>query len=238
MEETSIQLSVIVLAYMAQETLVSFVDQLHREISALHVTFEIIIVANYEEISLPDNTPKVAQQLAETYRQVKVISKVKSGKMGWDMKTGLAAATGNYLAVIDGDGQMPSSDIPTVYKIMATGDFDLVKTFRAKRFDGLWRLMLSKIYNLLFSLLYRTDFPVNDINSKPKIFARSTYLKMNLRSNDWFTDAEIMLEANRLKLRVCQVATVFYKNERRTSFVNTGTIFEFIVNLIKYKQYY
>lgn len=46
---------------------------------------------------------------------------------------------------------------------------------------------------------------------------------MNLKSNDWFTDAEIMIEANRLKLRICDIATVFYNNERRSSFVRPTT---------------
>lgn len=235
--EYNIELSVVVLAYMAEETLSSFIEQLHNEVSQLNISFEIIIVANYYETGT-DLTPQIARELNGKYPRVKVISQVKKGKMGWDMNSGLKASLGRFIAVIDGDGQMPSSDIPTVYKIIATGDFDLVKTFRIKRFDGLYRKLLSDIYNFLFSLLYRTDFPVKDINSKPKIFSGETFQRMNLRSNDWFTDAEIMLEANRLKLRICQVATVFYRNERRRSFVKTEAIFEFIYNLIRYKFIY
>jgi hypothetical protein len=46
---------------------------------------------------------------------------------------------------------------------------------------------------------------------------------MNLLSNDWFTDAEIMIQALNNKIKICEVATVFYKNERRASFVSVGT---------------
>lgn len=221
---------------MTEETLRTFVGQLLREMESLAIKFEIIVVANYDLLS--DSTPQVAKELSETDSRIRFIAQEKQGKMGWDMKTGLDAAKGNYLAVIDGDGQMPSSDIPVVYKIIAAGNFDLVKTFRLKRFDGFYRYLISRVYNVLFGLLYRTDFASKDINSKPKIFSRQAYQKMQLISNDWFTDTEIMLEANRLKLRICEVATVFYKNERRSSFIRPGTIFEFMRNLIQYRSKY
>ena len=59
--------------------------------------------------------------------------------------------------------------------------------------------------------------------------------QIKLMSNDWFTDAEIILEANRLKLRIFEIATVFYKNESRASFVKPKVIFEFIYNMIQYR---
>ncbi|MBK6275601.1 MAG: hypothetical protein IPF58_13285 [Saprospirales bacterium] len=58
---------------------------------------------------------------------------------------------------------------------------------------------------------------------------------MELRSNDWFTDAEIMIEALKLNMKICELSTVFYKNERRSSFVGLSTVFEFIYNLFYYR---
>jgi glycosyltransferase involved in cell wall biosynthesis len=234
-ENDSMELSVVVLCYQSGELIRSFVHQLNNEIDPLGIIYELILVANYDS-DLEDTTAVIASNIAEQYKVCRVIAKSKEGKMGWDMRSGIDASKGRYIAVIDGDGQMPVSDVPTVYKIIAGGNFDLVKTFRANRFDGLYRTVLSRIYNLIFSLLFHPDFPVRDINSKPKIFTRDAISKMNLRSNDWFTDAEIMIEANRLKLRICDIATVFYRNERRPSFVRPSTIFEFIFNLLYYRM--
>ena len=50
-----------------------------------------------------------------------------------------------------------------------------------------------------------------------------------------FTDAEIMIEALRHGLSVGEVSTVFYKNERRGTFVPFRAIFEFLRNLIYYR---
>ena len=235
MEETgAMELSVVVLCYQSGELIRKFVRQLKDEISPLNITFELVLVANYDTGTV-DETPAIAMELAQEMSECMVIAKSKEGKMGWDMKSGIMATKGNFIAVIDGDGQMPASDIRAVYEIISLGAFDLVKTFRATRYDGVYRTVLSYCYNIFFRMLFHPDFPARDINSKPKIITREAISKMSLKSDDWFTDAEIMLEANRLKFRICEIATVFYKNERRPSFVKPGVILEFIYNLLHYR---
>ena len=155
--------------------------------------------------------------------------------MGWDMRSGLEAATGRHIAVIDGDGQMPMSDVIKVYRVLQVGKYDLVKTFRAQRQDGWYRRTISGFYNFLFRLLYPAAHVFRDINSKPKVMTRDAYQKIQLVSNDWFTDAEIMIEALKHDLSVGEVSTVFYKNERRGTFVPFSALYEFLSNLIYYR---
>lgn len=230
----NIELSVVILCYHSEIFIESFVHQIIQEISDLNITYELILVANYEKNS-NDKTPEIVKKIAATYQNIKELTHEKEGGMGWDMRSGLSAASGKYIAVIDGDAQMPSSDIPMVYRLIKVGNYDLVKTYRAKRYDGIIRIILSKIYNILFSMLYSSALSLKDINSKPKIFTKVAYQQMHLRSNDWFTDAEIMIEALKYKMKICEVSTVFYKNERRSSFVGISTVFEFIYNLFYYR---
>lgn len=230
-----IELSIIVLCYKAEYSIIHFVEQLISEIEQEEISnYELILVANFDA-NTKDLTPEVVRKMSESNPKIKTVAKEKKGRMGWDMRAGLDIAQGKFISIIDGDGQMPVSDIPVVYKIIKTGRYDLVKTFRAKRFDGWYRKYMSLVYNYLFKILFNVSFPVLDINSKPKIITADAYKKMHLISNDWFTDSEIMLEAHRLELRICQVSTVFYKNERRESFVAPATVFEFIFNLIYYR---
>ena len=232
--EENIELSVVVLCYHSESFIESFVDQLIREIESLSISYELILVANYNKNST-DKTPEIVKNIASNHPYIKELAKEKEGGMGWDMRSGLSAATGNYIAVIDVDAQMPSSDIPLVYRLIKAGNYDLVKTYRAKRYDGVIRIILSKVYNIIFSILYASAWSIKDINSKPKIFTKQAYQKMELRSNDWFTDAEIMIEALKLNMKICELSTVFYKNERRSSFVGLSTVFEFIYNLFYYR---
>ena len=64
---------------------------------------------------------------------------------------------------------------------------------------------------------------------------REAYSKLDLISSDWFTDAEIMIEALRNSLSVGEISTVFFGNPRRASFVRLSTIWEFLGNLVYYR---
>lgn len=228
------ELSVVVLCYKAEYYIRDFVAQLEQELVEAGIDHELVLVANYDAGS-DDKTPQIVRQMAEGKPRFKIVSKVKDGRMGWDMRSGLESATGSNIAVIDGDGQMPVSDVVKVYRLLQTGDYDLVKTYRVKRYDGLYRKTLSTFYNGLFKVLYLPNYPLHDVNSKPKVFTREAYNKLNLTSSDWFTDAEIMIEAMKNKLRIGELATIFYENERRKTLVGYDTIVEFTVNLFYYK---
>lgn len=177
---SEIELSVVVLCYRAEELAERFVPRLEREVEQLGVTYELVLVANYDAESR-DRTPEIVRRVARDKPCMIVEAKQKKGRMGWDMRSGLEQASGKYILVIDGDGQMLVSDISTVYAIIKTGRYDLVKTFREKRFDGPYRATLSSVYNLLFKLMFHPGFSLNDINSKPKIMTREACRKMNLR---------------------------------------------------------
>lgn len=228
-----IELSIVVLGYRSGDQLEVFAEQLMDEADRLNVPYEVILVANYDDET--DPTPMVAARVARHHGEVRSIADRKEGRMGWDMRKGMEAARGRFIAIIDGDGQMPASDIPTVYRLISTGDYDLVKTFREHRQDGWRRTVLSKGYNLLFRVCFPTTIRLHDVNSKPKILTREAYESMVLESNDWFTDSEIMIQAIRQRLRMCHVSTVFHANERRPSFVRLSTAFEFLWNLMRYR---
>lgn len=229
------ELSVVILCYHSADVVRILVAQVERELEEAKIDYELVLVGNYLPGDIHDPTPNVLKELAAGKPRYVVVAKEKEGMMGWDMRSGLEAATGRHIAVIDGDGQMPMSDVIKVYRVLQVGKYDLVKTFRAQRQDGFYRRTISGIYNFLFRLLYPAAHVFRDINSKPKVMTREAYQRMHLVSNDWFTDAEIMIEALRHDLAVGEVSTVFYKNERRGTFVPFSAIYEFLSNLIYYR---
>lgn len=227
------ELSVVVLCYHAAELAPVFATQLAAELEEAGIDYELVLVANYLDEN--DPTPEIVRRYAEQHDRCVVVAQKKEGMMGWDLRSGLRAATGAHLAIIDGDGQMPSSDVVKVFRMLEVGGYDLVKTFRASRHDGLYRSLISYGYNMLFRVLFPGSGMFRDINSKPKVMTRSAYESLTLMSNDWFTDAEIMIEAVQRQLEIGEVSTVFYANERRASFVAPRAILEFLWNLFYYR---
>jgi glycosyltransferase involved in cell wall biosynthesis len=232
------EISVVVLAYRSASTITTFVDSLADSLEKEKLLWEIILVGNYFK-GVEDETPEVVRGIAARDSRIKAVAEIKKGMMGWDMKSGLQAATGRTLAVIDGDGQMPSGDVIRVYDLMKTKRLDLAKTYRAKRNDGSYRRLISVVYNILFKMLF-PGINAWDMNSKPKIMTREFYDKISLESDGWFIDAEIMIFARRLHAKIGEVETVFLSMDSRSSFVKPLSILEFLANLFWYrvKEFY
>lgn len=229
-----IDLSIVILCYKAENKAVKFVEKVENRLKNFNINnYELILVGNYLANS-KDKTPKIVEKIASQSNYMTFVAKEKKGMMGWDMRSGLDIAKGNYISVIDGDGQMPTDDLIRVYKKIKNNKLDLVKTYRVKREDGIKRKIISNIYNLIFNILF-PGLDSKDINSKPKIFSKSAYKKLNLKSNDWFIDAEIMIKARRHKFNIDNLPTRFEYLKGRKSFVGTKAIFEFIYNLFIYR---
>ena len=224
------ELSVVILCYRAGKQIERFVEDVMVCLAGEMDNWEIILVGNYMPHD-SDSTPGIVRKIAAKNSRVKAVIREKEGMMGWDVRSGFRAATGKIIALIDGDGQMPGKDVIRAYRIMKTANCHMVKTYRTIRHDGRYRRNLSRIYNAFFRLLFG-GFDVRDINAKPKLIAREAYDRLQLKSDDWFIDAEIMIQSRRLGLKVIEIPSVFYALKDRRSFVRAPAIFEFMKNLI------
>lgn len=231
------ELSIVVLCYKSGKRIISYLEQMEKELREGRLNnYELVLVGNYFPGS-NDMTPAIIRKLAHKNPKILPVIMEKKGMLGWDVISGFKAATGKAIALIDGDGQMPSRDIVRLHKVLKSGEFDLVKTFRKRRMDGAYRKFISGWYNAIFRILFpRASF--KDVNSKPKIITREAYSKMNLSCYGWFIDGEIMLESMHLDLNIAEVPTVFHENEWRGSFVKIWTIFQFLQHMIVYRIKY
>ena len=232
--ETVPAFSLVILCYRSGEYAREFAAHTLQVLDATGLDdYELILVGNYIE-GADDSTPEIVRELAAGDPRIRCSTLPKKGWMGWDMRCGLGLARGRYVGVIDGDGQMRVLDVPPLYRLIRQEKLDLVKTFRISRGDGLGRRLISNVYNKLFHLLF-PGVPARDMNSKPKILTREALDKMQLESNDWFVDAEIMIEARRLGLRIGEIPTGFLGLSGRRSFISWRAVFEFVGNLIRYR---
>lgn len=225
-------LSVVVLCYKSGKDIIPFSQRMVSLLEQTGATWELVLVGNYNRGDTNDQTPAIVRKIAEQDPRIKAITLVKEGWMGWDARTGLNAATGKAIALIDGDNQMPPEDVLRVYEHMTGNNLDLVTTFRKRRGDGLGRIIQSFGYNMVFRCLF-PGVGVTDVNSKPKLLRRELFDKLALTSNDWFLDSEILVQVRRHKARIGEIPTVFLQSESRRSFVRLSSILEFLVNLLR-----
>ncbi len=228
-------LSIVILAYRAEEAITDFVGDLTTQLELDSVgNYELVLVANYDQGATNDRTPEIARNLASKDPRIKAVVEPKKGMMGWDARRGLAVAEGSIIALIDGDGQMPPEDIVRAHRVMVSGEFDFVKTYRVSREDGALRLFTSRGFNFIYRLLF-PKCKFRDINSKPKFISRAALDKINLSCDGWFFDGELILEIIRLDLPFAEIPTTFRKNEWRGSFVKYSTVFEMLISMFAYR---
>lgn len=229
-----VEFSIAVLCYRAEDSIVPFVESLHKIMSLFQFEWELVLVANYWP-DMTDSTPDVCRDLARRLSRLRILAEPKQGAMGWDMRKGLEACRGNYIGIIDGDGQFPVEAIFSCFAKIKSDDYDFVKTYRTMRGDGLYRRVISAVYNFLFRLFFPESRHLCDVNSKPKIMRREAFQQMKLLADDWFIDAEIILNCLALKLRTYEIPVSFQSMSNRKSFVKPEAIIEFTRNLISHR---
>jgi glycosyltransferase involved in cell wall biosynthesis len=229
-------LSVVVLCYRsggAARSCAARIGQVLVEAGIDNYQLVLVVFANLAAGRAP-TTPDVVRELAAGDPRIVCSAVEKQGMMGWDMRSGLSLATGERLAVIDGDGQVLVEDLVRIYRLLYEQGLDLAKTYRARRGDGLKRKLLSLVFNAIFHGLF-PGFSVRDVNAKPKILTRSAYERLSLRSDDWFIDAEILIQARRLEFRIGEMETEFLGLTGRRSFISMAAVVEFLRNLLRYR---
>jgi glycosyltransferase involved in cell wall biosynthesis len=230
---TPTELSVVALCFRAEEHLAAFAEPLSSALEASGVPYEVVLVANYWPES-GDTTPERAKTFAARHPNVGVVAKPKQGAMGWDLRSGLEATKGQYLVYLDGDGQVPARAALDVYRSLKQTGADVAKGRRYLREDGSVRSITSLGFNILFRLLFGTS-GLWDVNGQPKGLTRVAYERLDLRTDDWFTDAEILLKARAAGLEIVEVPVHFLAKRTEGSHVGVDTVWEFFVNMIRWR---
>ncbi len=130
-----------------------------------------------------------------------------------------------------GDGQVTASVLPSLFDAIANGA-DIAKAVRTRRNDGPLRQAITTGYAATMRAL---GTRTRDINGCPKLMTRDAFLAIQPTSTDWFLDAEVVLAAERLDLRVDGVPVTMQKRVHGKSKVGARTIAEFGKNILSWR---
>ncbi len=206
------------------------VDGLVSSFDEASIDYELILVDN----GSTDGSPQILEDLAEEQPdRIKVVHVPVNQGYGWGIISGLKMARGEFAGYMCGDGQIRPQDVARVFDRIRNEGYDLVKAKRVARHDGIIRKVLSAGYNLLF--LFTFNVKTLDVNGSPKVVRRTLLERIAPESKDWFVDAEIMIKAKCLKLRMAEVPVEFLRREAGRSHVALAAIWEFTRNMSSYR---
>ena len=142
------KISIIIPCFNEQETIPYLKNELYKVLNSMNdVEFEIIMVDNCST----DNTLSMMKDLKASDNRFHYISFSKNFGKDSSMYAGLKASTGDYVVIMDADGQDPPELISDMYKILKNEDFDIVAAYRENREgEPFLRSVFAKwFYNLM-----------------------------------------------------------------------------------------
>ena len=104
-------LSVFFPAYNDSGTIASMVIRAVQAASELTPDFEILVINDGSS----DATPEIADELARTYPNVRVVHHPRNRGYGGALQTGFRSATKEYIFYTDGDAQYDPSELAALW---------------------------------------------------------------------------------------------------------------------------
>jgi len=167
--------------------------------------YEIIIV----EDGSPDNTGRVADDLAKKHKKIRVIHHKRNLGYGAALKTGFANCRMDFICYTDGDNQFRVEEFRKMLPLLEKAD--VVIGFRRNRAESLRRMIPSKGFNFMINLLF--GLRIRDFNCAFKIYKKKVLDSIKIESSSPFINGEMLAKAKKKGFRIVQVAVKHYPRE-------------------------
>lgn len=205
----------------------SVADDLLYAFRTADISLTLILVDNGSK----DGTRAKVEQLAAKHDSIRGLYLDKNAGYGGGIQAGMAEADTPLLGWMWGDAQIEAGDVVRVYRRLITDKADLSKARRVQRVDGWQRSVVTRVYNLATLWLFHVSSV--DTNGCPKIFTRAAWEELAPKSKDWFLDPEVMIGYGRKGMKLAEVDVLAKPRTKGVSKVGTGTVAEFVVNLLR-----
>jgi glycosyltransferase involved in cell wall biosynthesis len=197
------KISVIIPIYNEARRLSTAVIQIRNVIQQLGFDYEIII----SEDGSTDGSDRIAERLARDYPFVYALHSRKRLGRGAALKKALKRSTGDIILYSDVDLSTDLVHIHDFVNALSNGA-DIVVGSRLMEGSHveqkLLRTIVSRMYNKLVWLLFRS--PIHDHQCGFKAFKRASIIELieDIKDNHWFWDTEMIIRALRCDLMIIE----------------------------------
>ncbi|MHC1593520.1 MAG: flippase-like domain-containing protein [Methermicoccaceae archaeon] len=203
LEDGSLDVSLIIPAYNAADTLRRAVEVSIEQLSTITQSYEVLIAEDGSE----DCTAQLAEELSQLHECVVHLHSDERLGRGTALTRAIRAARGDVVMYMDVDLATDPSHIPQLVKSVqkgcdvATGS-RLIEKSRADRPAG--RLVPSVVFNTMVRWLLASG--VHDHQCGFKAFKRESIHQIlgEVRDTHWFWDTEVLVRAQQKGMSVCE----------------------------------
>jgi glycosyltransferase involved in cell wall biosynthesis len=198
-------LSVVVPAYNERNTLPDIIGKLSQVPNLL----EIVVVDDCSK----DETPKVLEELARRYPNLRYTRHERNQGKTAALKTGFAMTKGEIVIVQDADLEYDPAEIKDVIAPMLEGRADVVYGSRflvrkAARVVYFYHYLANKTLTFLSNIL--TNLNMTDVETGYKAFCGEIIRNMRITSEGFGFEIEVTAKIAKLKCAVYEVPISYY----------------------------
>lgn len=196
-------LSIVVPCYNEEKTLEACVDKVIA-IADESLDLELIIVDDCSR----DRSRSVAASLAARIPGLVVLHHDRNQGKGAALRTGIAKATGDYVAIQDADLEYDPTDLKRLIVPLRNGDADVVLGSRFlsagyHRVLYFWHSLGNRFLTLLSNML--TDLNLTDMETCYKVFRREVVQAIPIEENRFGFEPEIVAKIAHQRLRIYEM---------------------------------
>ena len=157
MSDKNIQLSVVVPLFNEEDNVNALFDRIQKVLGEMDLTTELIFVNDGSK----DKTLAKVFIIAQEHKWVKYIDFSRNFGHQLAIFAGIERANGNYIVVMDGDGQDPPECIPELYEKALSG-YEVVYAKRRKRKgENFMKKFTAKVFYRILARITQIEIPVD-----------------------------------------------------------------------------
>ena len=201
--EKSVKLSVVIPCYNEESTLEGCVESV-LAIKDDTLDLEVIVV---DDCSV-DKSLEIGRGLAARIPGLVLLHHEKNMGKGAALRTGMARATGDFVAVQDADREYDPMDLKRLLVPLRSGDADVVlgSRFLSTGFHRVlyfWHSVGNRFLTALSNML--TDLNLTDMETCYKVFRREVIQSIQIEEDRFGFEPEVVAKMAQMRLRIYEM---------------------------------
>jgi len=209
-------ISIVIPAFNEEQNIPRIRTELIPVMERIKVAYEILIVDDGSR----DRTVQKVNELMKKSKRIRLLKHGINKGLGHAVRTGIVNAKGDAIVMLDADFTFHPREIPKLYDEYVKTGYDCIIGSHfgegGKTEDiPIHRLILSRIVNLLYSLLLGQK--ISSISSIFRVYKASAVKKLKLESGGFDINAEILARMLQNKALVAEVPVTLTSRKFGTS---------------------
>jgi len=217
-------ISLIVPIYNEKDSIECSIEEIHVFLKKNFKDFEIILI----ESGSTDGSDKIVDRIRIKYNSIIVFHEKTRNGFGSAMKIGIKLAGKELISMITVDRPFELKYILEAVKASRENDF--VLSYRVNDRRSMIRRIQSFFYNCLINLFL--GLKVKHVNSALKLYKNQSIKRVNIQSNTWFFDAEVIYRLINEGFKFKEIPVPILDRKTGKSTVSNTTAFGIFKELI------